>query len=374
MTGRCDHPQETRWGPSRDPERTAAPENTWINWAAVAAAVPGEGHVERGLPCQDRASAWTSPRPCAIVLDGRGSAKRSHDGAEAAITALRRCLLELEPLLAECLDRDEPALARVSWMSIAQQLYCCAAREQRRLSNETGMQAVEFEFTLSLTVSGTSTSGWMSVGDSPVVVQSNGVLGLPHALAGGEFANQTHFVQARPGTRLHLYAGVLPSSGLEAVLVMSDGTASKFIDLQKQVPAQSNSQLADLLATGDLQTGNLTGMLRADHWRDVTRDDRSVAILVCRLKDRPASGDAADLDEPEADPTLDPGADVSPKAFLLFLLSLAFVLIAILGGNNTSAQSVTDRKLAVLPKSARHFFRPPSGRESADEGEGHGRA
>ena len=56
-------------------------------WSALAASIPGSGHIRRALPCQDASRAILSPRPALIVCDGRGSATHSHDGAHAAIDA-----------------------------------------------------------------------------------------------------------------------------------------------------------------------------------------------------------------------------------------------------------------------------------------------
>ena len=340
MTGRCE----------------SMTTDTAHGWASLSAAVPGGGHLERGVPCQDRAAAWAAPRPCAIVLDGRGSARRSHDGAEAAITALRRRLLELEPEFAQCLDRDDPALARVAWKGVASQLYCTAAREQRRLSEASGLPAGDFEFTLSLTVSGRTSTGWMCVGDSPIVVQRAGVLAMPFCQTGGSFANQTHFVQARPDGPLNLHGGIFSSTGLEAVLLMSDGTAAKFIDLTAQVPAEANRQLADLLATGDLNNGNLTSMLEAEHWSQTTRDDRSLAILVPLQQNTSMPMSPSDSEDTESACENDLALREEYFDFdilALFLLPMAIVLLAVVGWDSTSVECSSHCKLATLPATVR---------------------
>ncbi len=334
MTGRCEQNNE----------------DSGQAWAALSAAVTGGGHLERGVPCQDRAAAWAAPRPCAIVLDGRGSARRSHDGAEAAITALRQRLLELETELAQCLDRDDPALARVAWKGVASQLNCTAAREQRRLSEASGLPAGDFEFTLSLTVSGRTSTGWMCVGDSPIVVQRAGVLAMPFCQTGGSFANQTHFVQARPDGPLNLHGGIFSSTGLEAMLLMSDGTATKFIDLTAQVPAEANRQLADLLSTGDLTEANLTGMLAAENWNATTRDDRSLAMLVPNaLADAmPHAPFAEDMDSGTPEEPVDEDA-FSPAILAFCLAPLVVALLAVFGCDSAESLSAPHERLATLP-------------------------
>ena len=69
-----------------------------------AVSVPGNGHIRRELPCQDASGVWFVPRPVAIVCDGRGSARLSQLGAQAAVRAFRSQCAVLDGMLAQCLD------------------------------------------------------------------------------------------------------------------------------------------------------------------------------------------------------------------------------------------------------------------------------
>ena len=76
------------------------------NWIGFAASVPGSGHIRRGLPCQDASAVILSPRPALIVCDGRGSASRSQEGAQAAVKSFQTQIAVFEPMLANILDND----------------------------------------------------------------------------------------------------------------------------------------------------------------------------------------------------------------------------------------------------------------------------
>lgn len=268
-------------------------------WEAVSAFVPGSGHLERGVPCQDRAAAWTEPRPALAVFDGRGSAALSHEGAEAALRALRREIECLEDRLRTTLDEDpDDGLAALAWQGLAQWLYTVAARVQRELADASGRKPTDYEFTLSLAVVGTRRVGWMAVGDSPIVASRHGILFLPRRIESAEFANQTRFVQAVPGRSPGLGGGIIPSDGLDLLAAMSDGAATRLIDLGGHVAADAVRALGSLLVSGELDEPVITMMLEEAEWDAVTRDDRSVAILARRKEGMPGLRPPAKLEVP----------------------------------------------------------------------------
>jgi hypothetical protein len=221
-----------------------------------------------------------------MILDGRGSASLSHLGAAAAREVLRSSLRRWEPELASLLDSSGHQLANIGWQGFARLLYHVAASEQTKLANWYDTECEHFEFTLTLAVVGIARIGWLSVGDSPLVVSSHGVTGLTTALDNEGFANQTTFVAASPKGRLGLRGGVIPSTGVTALLAMSDGTATRLLELKQQTPAPAVSELMAAVASGQLQRTGLSEMLKDSSWDRVTRDDRSIAIL-SRLKSSP---------------------------------------------------------------------------------------
>lgn len=257
-------------------------ESTRGRWAGVSSHVPGCGHLERSIPCQDRAGSWVSPRPCLIVMDGRGSARLSHLGAAAALCALRSAIRRWEGELAALLDTPNHQLTAIGWQGLAQLFYHVAASEQLKLAAWHETQADDFEFTLTIAIVGRASTGWLSVGDSPLVVLRHGIMGLATSLEDASFANQTTFVTARPRSYLGLRGGVLPTAGVDALLAMSDGTASRLLHLKQQVPAGAVAEIAKGLATDAWTEAMLRGMLKEPVWDNVTRDDRSIAMLALR--------------------------------------------------------------------------------------------
>jgi len=214
-----------------------------------------------------------------MILDGRGSARLSHLGAAAALCALRAAIRRWEGELAALLDTPNHHLAAIGWQGLAQLLYYVAASEQLKLGAWHETQTENFEFTLTLAIVGRASIGWLSVGDSPLVVSRHGIMGLAAPLEEASFANQTTFVAASPQVRLGLRGGVLPSAGVDAVLAMSDGTASRLLHLKQQIPADAVADIAKGLASDAWTEAWLREMLKEPGWDSVTRDDRSIALL-----------------------------------------------------------------------------------------------
>lgn len=223
-----------------------------------------------------------------MVLDGRGSAPRSHLGAAAALAALRSALQDLEGDFSAVLDTPGQRLASIGWQGLARILYHRAAIEQLRLAASHKVGAAEFEFTLSLAVIGHRHIGWFSVGDSPLLILRHGISALLAKLEKVAFANQTTFVSPRPSSTSALRGGVIPASGVEGILAMSDGAASRFIDLRKQVPAAAAGELIAHFAASRWRSEDLRKMFHHPSWDGFTRDDRSLSLLA-RLPDRGAS-------------------------------------------------------------------------------------
>lgn len=252
-------------------------------WIKAACQVAGSGHLQNSIPCQDRAGGWISPRPCLAVLDGRGSASHSHVGAHAALHAIRTTIRKSEPQLKALLDVPGDQLAAVGWRGFSQMIYHNAASEQLKLARWYEAHPDQFEFTLTLAIIGTERIGWLSVGDSPLVVTRRGIDGLATPLAAVEFANQTTFVNSSPnGGRLGMTGGLIASSGVSALLAMSDGSASRLVHLAGQTPAAAVSELSTRLARKELNEKELKQILADPSWDRVTRDDRSIAIIALR--------------------------------------------------------------------------------------------
>ena len=106
------------------------------NWTGFSASIPGSGHIRHGLPCQDASAAVTSPRPALIVCDGRGSASRSQDGAQAAVKAFLSQIAVFEPMLANILDNESDS-CQEQWQMFARIMYRTLMQTKLDLAKET---------------------------------------------------------------------------------------------------------------------------------------------------------------------------------------------------------------------------------------------
>jgi hypothetical protein len=258
-------------------------------WRMAACHVPGSGHIARDIPCQDRAGTWLAPRPALVIMDGRGSAKLSQLGAAAALVRLKQAIRTGDPQFARVLDAPGAGLAGVGWQSLSLMLYHIAASEQNSLAEWYGSSPAEFEFTLTVAVVGKHHIGWLAIGDSPLVICRHGIAGLVTPPEPVEFANQTTFVCANPRGSLGMKGGIIPVAGVDSLVAMTDGSASRLVDLQRHVPAPATEQVARHLGSGEWRTKEVRDMLSAVEWDRVTRDDRSVAILTSKRPTGPPS-------------------------------------------------------------------------------------
>ena len=131
-----------------------------------AASVPGAGHIRYAMPCQDASGTVLTPRPAAIVCDGRGSAKQSHFGAQGAVKAFFSQLNVLEPFLAGVLDHDAPA---EKWTELCRLLYRTLLQVKLDLAAERGGEEKDYDFTVAFAVAGSASIGCFQVGDGAIV-------------------------------------------------------------------------------------------------------------------------------------------------------------------------------------------------------------
>ncbi|MGN0867674.1 MAG: protein phosphatase 2C domain-containing protein [Oligosphaeraceae bacterium] len=138
-------------------------------WTGFAASIPGSGHIRRGLPCQDASDTVLSPRPALIVCDGRGSALRSQDGAQGAITSFKSQVAVFEPMLESILDHDGDTTA--SWEMFSRILYRTLMQVKLDLAEKEKLPEKEFDFTVALAIVGRRKIGCFQVGDGATWVR-----------------------------------------------------------------------------------------------------------------------------------------------------------------------------------------------------------
>ena len=136
-----------------------------IRWIGFAASIPGGGHIRHGVPCQDASAVMTSPRPAAIVCDGRGSASLSHYGAQGAVDAFRFQLSVLEPFLVNILDKEEEKTDQ--WIKFCRIMYRTLMQVKYDLAEKHNTDEKEFDCKSHLSLPGKSTLAVFRWGMAP---------------------------------------------------------------------------------------------------------------------------------------------------------------------------------------------------------------
>lgn len=250
------------------------------NWVNASQSVVGYRHIESGLPCQDTCLSQTDIRPIAILCDGAGSAKLSHMGSQALTNGLLRLCSTLEPLLVSLLDapltpsESEPVL-----------LSNLLARHSKGiikdLANKHLQQAKEFRSTLLITIIGQYRSFHLQIGDGFILTRDKNthewtVLTPPEK---GEFANQTCFVDT--DLSLNQVETNWLNNQFDAVMLLSDGSGEKLVNLRNHMPADSACNcLLQWLGDEKVANKNLHHFLSDPKiWSSSTGDDKSIALL-----------------------------------------------------------------------------------------------
>ena len=143
---------QSRTVPVSKTTRQARPGPIRPRWSALAASIPGSGHIRRAIPCQDASLAILSPRPALIVCDGRGSAQRSHDGSQAAVRAFKSQIAVFEPMLASILDSPDDRTS--AWLQFSRIIYRTLMQVKLDLAEQHGLPEREFDFTVAFAIAG----------------------------------------------------------------------------------------------------------------------------------------------------------------------------------------------------------------------------
>ena len=245
-----------------------------------AVSVPGNGHIRREIPCQDASGVWLAPRPCAIVCDGRGSARYSHFGARAAVKAFRSQCAVMEDLLAAVLDKDKWNDGR--WRRFCDLVIRTVCQQKKELAEEYRCPECEFDFTIAFAVAGQARWGFFQVGDGAVVVrEGDGTCFTLFPPDKGEFDNETRFLRPEVELARDYHACLIPAAEVTGAAVTSDGPEFLMFDLSDMTPGPIFARMFDDCAAGSLTRQDLLDYLTRSCWTRDPRgnDDRSIAIL-----------------------------------------------------------------------------------------------
>ena len=249
------------------------------NWNGFSASIPGSGHIRRGLPCQDASAVVTSPRPALIVCDGRGSAPRSQDGAQAAVDAFRSQIAVFDPMLADILDGETEKPEQ--WMMFSRIMYRTLMQVKLDLSAAQGIPEKEFDFTVAFAVIGSRRIGCFQVGDGAIVLRQNDICLTAFPPDKGEFANQTHFLRENGEAAGKFHAALFSAKENTGVAITSDGPEHLMFKLTDMEPGRIFNQMMTDLHDRNLTRQDLMDYLTRNEWNKDPRgaDDRSIAIM-----------------------------------------------------------------------------------------------
>lgn len=262
--------------------------NSMNDACGFAVSVPGAGHIRYGTPCQDASGVAAAPRPAAIVCDGRGSAPKSHFGAQEAVKAFFRQVGVLEPFLAGILDRDAP---EEKWTDLCRLFYRTLFQVKKDLAAERGGEERDYDFTVAFAIAGKASIGVFQVGDGAVVLRQNGVCRTAFPPDKGEFANQTHFLRQDGETTGKFHARLFPAEENTEIALTSDGPEYLMFRQADMVPGPVFDQMLADLAKGELCEQDVRDFLTRSVWATDARgaDDRSLVVLLPRCENAKVS-------------------------------------------------------------------------------------
>ncbi len=299
--------------PKTTPQDTPSPIRP--RWSALAASIPGSGHIRRAIPCQDASLAILSPRPALIVCDGRGSAQRSHDGAQAAVRAFKSQIAVFEPMLASILDSPDDRAS--AWLQFSRIIYRTLMQVKLDLAEQHSLPEREFDFTVAFAIAGGHHIGCFQVGDGAIVLRQDDVCLTAFRPDKGEFANQTQFLREHGEEHGNFQARLFSACVNSGIAITSDGPEHLMFQLATMTPGPIFPHLFDELHAQNLSWQDIMDYLTRREWNDDPRgtDDRSLALLIPnefpQLKPQPKPR-RKPTSQPK--PTPEPLAPVEPES------------------------------------------------------------
>jgi hypothetical protein len=183
-------------------------------WTVTAARQAGTSHLRHGEGCADAFAVATGEGVLVLaVADGAGSARC---GAEGAARAASRAV--------------EMALQEADLRSVFQ------GTLDSLLEMVGDRPAADFHTTLLVAVLRDDTLTVGNIGDGWMVVREAGALRVVAAPARSEYVNETFFLTSRGALDEAVYE-VIPAAGLDALALLTDGSAWFSIDLDNRTPS-----------------------------------------------------------------------------------------------------------------------------------------
>jgi hypothetical protein len=248
-------------------------------WASCYAFLPGRRRSSIGLPpfglCQDYCTVRTERRTTIVLADGLGSAQLSSVGAEASVEAVADFILSRDDFVARALDTIN-SVVDDELTDFAHEIGKMRAQVFNRLSLRYLKDPSDFYATLLVMVIGAARSFWVCAGDGEIVVEEKGGVRVLRTAARAGPPNVVPMLSVKGEIPPF---GVLDSTDLVAVAVMSDGAAEKLVSTDGRSIAGRLVGFFELLRSGKLNEGILYDFLSDPIiWRETSGDDKSICV------------------------------------------------------------------------------------------------
>lgn len=238
-------------------------------WQMINYAQVGRGHIEAGLPCQDKTIAKYEQGVYLLGLaDGAGSAKFSHFGAQTTLNAVANYLANNFTMV---FNQSDAVLVR---KALLEKIITSLQVEAKKLNCELK----DLASTLLFVAIKDDKFIIFHIGDGVIGYVKNDVLGVVSKPENGEFANTTVFTTSSKALiAMKLFKGMI--TGFSGFILMSDGSSASFYHKQSGKLAPVLTKIIDKTA---LTEHDLMQKYLQDSFQvvvDNTHDDCSLAIL-----------------------------------------------------------------------------------------------
>lgn len=210
-------------------------------WQVTAASQVGSSHHRKGEPCADNFTVRQSGSTLILAIaDGAGSALFGADGAKIAS---RNAVEVADSFLSQAIfppQDHQDTLRQILVETLAKSLVeidrLCVEREggagrqiHRTDFHATLLVAILFESSL---IAGNIGDGWLIARDG------EGRLWTVAPPQRGEYCNETFFLTSEDSLQ-ETVIEVIPAANLDAIALMTDGTAWFAVDLEARRPSES---------------------------------------------------------------------------------------------------------------------------------------
>lgn len=240
-------------------------------WKTAEYAGAGRGHLEAGIPCQDKVRTYRNGEVTVITLaDGAGSARLSHFGAEAVLKCISQ---ELGEHFEEYFEEPDTSVIRSRLIS-----------EVRKALEETQNELQCELKDLSSTMLAAAVSGFRyfiaHIGDGVIGYLSDDEIKVATGPDNGEFANVTFFTTTPSSlTRMRIVRGTDDRIG--GFALMSDGTETALYNKRTGDLSQGIKRIMQMtVLCPEKSMRRLLSETFETTVMNLTRDDCSIAILV----------------------------------------------------------------------------------------------